>query len=267
MRVTTLLVALSLAAIPSAALGQGGLNAAARNYYESGSRAFAEGRFAEAARAFREAHAISHAPALLFNLGRALEASGDAAGALDALSLFRDGGAAGFDRAALDQQIEALRARVAEERARPPAPASPTPEAAAPTVIVRERTMIQPAWYRVEYRRSTASTVVPWVLLGVGGALGILGAIQGAVASADVNTLNAVNSGATPWSASAQTSLDRAGDAVGGAYLFSSLGGAMALSGALWLILRGPGERVVINTAPALTVAPFGAGLMVGGAL
>ncbi len=162
-----------------------------------------------------------------------------------------------------------MRARVAEERAHPPQPATPaTPEAApAPAVVVRERTVIQPAWYRVEYRRSTASTVVPWVLLGVGGALGILGAIEGAVASADINTLDAVNSGAQPWSASAQTSLDRAGGAVGGAYLFAGLGGAMALSGALWLILRGPGERVVTNTPPALTVAPFGAGLAVGGAL
>ena len=260
MRVTTLLMMVALTAAPAMAWGQGSLNQASRNYYECGSRAFAE-----AARAFREAHAISHAPALLFNLGRALEASGDAAGALDALTLFRDGGAAGFDRATLDQQIEALRTRVDEERQRPPAPATPTPDAPRPEVVVRERTVIQPAWYQVEYRRSTVSTVVPWVLLGVGGALGVVGAVQGVRALGDIGPLDNANAGREPWSSAAQDALGRASGEATSAYVLLGAGGAMALGGALWLILRGPGERVVSNIAPTLTLAPFGAGVVLGG--
>ena len=59
----------------------------AETYFNNGNRAFAAQRYDEAARAFREAHAISHRPELLFNLSRALERSGDYVGAVQALHL------------------------------------------------------------------------------------------------------------------------------------------------------------------------------------
>ncbi len=270
MGVRTLLLALALTALPATASAQGRMSEAARNLYESGSRAFAEGRFAEAARAFREAHAISHEPALLFNLGRALEASGDDAGALEALTLFRDAGASGFDRAALDRQIDTLRQRVDEARARAAEaaqnPAQPPPPP--PQVRTVERTVIQPAWYRVEYRRSTVSTVMPWALVGVGGALGVAALIQGLVARGDINTLNAANRGDEPWNSGAQDALGRASGEATRTYIFAGAGGAFVLGGVLWLLLRGPGERVVVNSPPQLTLLPGGgAGLTLGGSL
>ena len=86
----------------------------AETYFQNGSRAFTEQRYAEAARAFREALAISHRPELLFNLSRALERQGDYVGALQALQDFSNGGAPGFDRAALTQMITQLEGLAAD---------------------------------------------------------------------------------------------------------------------------------------------------------
>ena len=99
-------------ALSSAAAAQP-MDQATRNYVRSGVTAFEERRFAEAARAFREAHAISHRPELLFNIGRAEAAAGNLTAAVEALTLFRDAGAPNFDRAALDAQIQELRAQQA----------------------------------------------------------------------------------------------------------------------------------------------------------
>ena len=125
-------------------------------------------------------------------------------GAVQALQDFASAGAPGFDRAALDQMLTQLRPRADQQRER-----EETARRAgqAPEVIVRERTVersvIEPRWFRVEYRRSAVSNVGPWVTLGVGAALGVAGVIQGVIASGSVNTLNNVNAGTEAWSQSA----------------------------------------------------------------
>ena len=259
--------ALALAALlgAGAASAQGNL---AETYYQNGNRAFAAHRYDEAARAFREAHAISHRPELLFNLSRALERQGDYVGATQALQDFASAGAPGFDRAALNQMLAQLRPLADQQREREEAArrAGQTPE-----VIVRERTVersvIEPRWFRVEYRRSTVATVGPWVTLGLGAALGVAGVVQGVVANGDVTTLNNVNAGTEAWS---QTAADAQSSASGGvtrAYIFGGLGLGLAAAGALWLALRGPGERVEVRDAPRIAVGPYGLGLAIGGTL
>jgi tetratricopeptide (TPR) repeat protein len=240
----------------------------AETYFENGNRAFAAHRYDEAARAFREAHAISHRPELLFNLSRALERQGDYVGAVQSLEDFRSAGAPGFDRAALDQMLTQLRPLADQQRAREEAARS---AGQAPEVIVRERTVersvIEPRWFRVEYHRSTLATVGPWVTLGVGAAVGVTALIQGVVARGQISTLNQANDGTAAWSQSAADALAGASGSATRAYVLGGVGVGLAAAGAIWLILRGPGQRVEVRDAPRIAVAPFGLGLAVGGAL
>lgn len=270
MRLHASAIALAGLLCAGAAGAQTRLDATARAFYQNGAAAFAAGRYDEAARAFREAHAISHAPELLFNLALAQERGGDYRGALRSMTDFRNAGAPNYDRATLDRQIEALRPRVAEqeeaERRRAAGEAAPEPRVEVRERTV-ERTVIQPAFYRVEYRRSGLDTVGPWVTLGLGAAAGIAGIIQGVAVSRDVATLNDVNAGSAPWSSDAQAAYDRAPGGVTRAWVLSSVGGAMVVGGVLWLLLRGPGERRVVNLAPTLSLTDGGAALGLGGSL
>ena len=259
--------AAALAALLSTASASAQANLA-ETYSDSGNRAFAARRYDEAARAFREAHAISHRPELLFNLSRALERQGDYVGATQALQDFASAGAPGFDRAALAEMLAALRPLAAQQREREDAARR---AGQAPEVIVRERVVeravIEPRWFRVEYRRSALDAVGPWVTLGVGAALGVAGLVQGVVASGEVSTLRNVNDGSEAWS---QNAADAQASAPGGltrAYVFGGVGLGLAAAGAVWLALRGPGQRVEVRDAPRVAVAPFGLGLAVGGTL
>ncbi|MDB4928086.1 MAG: hypothetical protein JWM10_570 [Myxococcaceae bacterium] len=259
--------AVALAALLSAGAASAQDNLA-ETYFESGNRAFAARRYDEAARAFREAHAISHRPELLFNLSRALERQGDYAGALQSLQDFASAGAPGFDRAALEQMLAQLRPLAEQQRTREEAARR---AGQAPEVIVRERTVeravIEPRWFRVEYRRGAVSAVGPWVTLGLGAALGVAGVIQGVVAGGQVGTLERANEGTEAWG---QSAADAQAGAAGGltrAYVFGGLGLGLAAAGALWLALRGPGERVEVRAAPRVAVAPFGLGFAIGGTL
>ena len=242
-----------------------GMPDTARNLVRAGLDAFAAERFADAVRDFREAHAISHRPELMFNIARAEAEAGTLTGAIEALTLFRDAGAPGFDREALEQQIRTLETQRAEQTRREEAarvqntPAPPPP----PEV----RTVIEPRWIRVEHRHSTLNAVGPWVTLGVGAAVGIVGIIQGVSASSSVGLLNDVNRGQVPWSASAQDARSGAPGQVTTATVLGGVGGAMVLGGAIWLILRGRGERHEVRTDPVLGIAPSGIGLSLSGVL
>ena len=175
---------------------------AARNHMQEGIAAFEAERFADAARSFRRAQVISGRPELLFNVARAEAAAGNLAGAVEALTLFREAGAPGFDREALEQQIRTLEAQRAEQaRREESARAQNTPAPPPPPEV---RTVIEPRWVRVEYRHSTLNAVGPWVTLGVGAAVGIVGIIQGVSASSSIALLNDVNRSQTPWSPAAQ---------------------------------------------------------------
>jgi len=238
---------------------------AARNHMQEGIAAFEAERFADAARSFRRAQAICGRTELLFNVARAEAATGNLAGAIEALTLFRDAGAPGFDREALEQQIRTLETQRAEQTRREEAarvqntpPPPPPPEV---------RTVIEPRWVRVEYRHSTLNAVGPWVTLGVGAALGIVGIIQGVSASSNIGVLNDVNRGQVPWSASALDARNSAPGQVTTATVLGGVGGAMVLGGALWLILRGRGERREVRTDPVLGIAPAGIGLSLSGVL
>lgn len=237
---------------------------AARNYVRSGVEAFEAGRFAEAARAFREAHAISHRAELLFNVGRAEASAGNLAAAIEALTLFRSAGAPGFDRAALDEQLRQLRSRL-EEQERLAAEA--TARNAAPPPAPEVRSIVEPRWYRVEYHHSAVNRIGPWITLGLGAVAGVVGIVQGVSAASSVSLVTDVNRGETPWSQNAQDARDDAPGQITRATVLGATGGALIVGGVLWLLLRGPGERREVRSAPVFGLSPAGLGLSVGGTL
>lgn len=264
MRYTALVVALASAlSSPALAYAQSTPAEAARRLYTAGSQAYAERRYADAVRSFREAHAITHRPELLYNLGIAQAAAGDPRGAVESLSLFRDAGAPGFeDRAALDRQIAEQQA--AAERQQSAAANTPAPE-----VRVIEQRIIEPRWIRVEtrYERDTIHTVGPWVAIGLGAALAVGSVVTGVGALGASETLTNVNAGREPWG---PTAASAAADGPTQATLSIALGaagGAFVAGGVAWLLLRGPGRRVEVPILTAIAPTQGGATFTLGGAL
>lgn len=263
------LLSLVFATAPWSALAQPSANGAqdmssiARTYYENGNRAFAEHRYGEACNAFRESHAITHRPELLFNIGRSCAEAGQLQQSLDALTLFESAGSAGVDRAALTQLITDVRARLAAQGPSsadagvgdlpPPPPSPPPPPPPGPEM-------------RVVYQRGTVAQVGPWVALGVGAATALVGIITSLDASRRVNQVRMAASGNIEWNTAVDNSFEGAGGAITRAWIFTTLGGALITTGALWLALRGPGERREIPVRVGLAPTSTGGIFSVGGA-
>jgi tetratricopeptide (TPR) repeat protein len=238
----------------------------ARRLYTAANQAYAEGRYADAARAFREAHAISHRPELLYNIGIALAAAGDAQGAVEALSLFRDAGAPGFeDRADLDRQIAEQRALAARQQQ-----ATPSSAPSEVRIIERiERQVIEPRWFRVEarYERDPIHAVGPWIAVGLGTALAISSVVTGLIARDRAELLTAVNEGREHWSPVAADARTEGPTQATLALAFGIAGGALVTGGILWLFLRGPGRRVDVLLHSTAVPTSNGAVFSLGGAL
>jgi hypothetical protein len=235
---------------------------AARTLYAAGGRAYAERRYADAVRSFREAHAITHRPELLYNLGIAQAAAGDAAGAVESLSLFRDAGAPGLDdRASLDRQIAAQ-----QEAARQHAAQSGN---APVEVRVVEQRVIEPRWIRVEYRyeRPLIHAVGPWVAVGLGAALAVGSVVTGVGALDAADTLRNVNNGREPWGPNGNAAHRDGPTQATLSIAFGAAAGAFVAGGVVWLLLRGPGRRVEVPVLAAIAPTAGGATLSIGGAL
>jgi len=236
---------------------------AARTLYAAGSRAYAEHRYADAVRSFREAHAITHRPELLYNLGIAQAAAGDGAGAVESLSLFRDAGAPGLDdRTSLDRQITEQQEAAARQRA---AQSSGAP----PEVRVIEQRVIEPRWIRVEYRyeRPLIHTVGPWVAVGLGAALAVGSVVTGVNALSAADTLRNVNNGREPWGPNGNAAHRDGPTQETLSIALGAAAGAFVAGGVVWLLLRGPGRRVEVPVLAAITPTADGATLSIGGAL
>ncbi|MCW5831730.1 MAG: tetratricopeptide repeat protein [Labilithrix sp.] len=87
----------------------------ARELFEKGDTAYAEGRYEEAYASFLEAYELSGRPQLLFNVSNALERLGKYAEAVDALEKYLASGKA-KDRDVVQKRLANLRKRVEEQR-------------------------------------------------------------------------------------------------------------------------------------------------------
>ncbi len=183
---------------------------------EESAALYREGRFAEAATLLRRAHELHPSPALLYNLGRALEGAGDAEGALEAYEGYLDSveESAGETerRADAEARAEALRAAQAppvddvEEERDPPEPAVAEP------------------------------SLVPWVVLGSGAAVALGGLLTGWRAR---DRHEVADDPTTPLARAVELQ-DRAERLAIGANVLMGLGGAMAIAGLTWGLVARP---------------------------
>jgi tetratricopeptide (TPR) repeat protein len=131
---------------------------------EEGSSLYAAGDFRHAAERFLQAYAIDQDPNLLFNIASCYEGLGDIDAALEKYRAFLSAPAADPDgRPRAEWAIEhLLTEREPVERQQPAEPVAEVP-APPPPALHREPAPRDPAW-------------LPWVGLGGGAALGMLGA-------------------------------------------------------------------------------------------
>jgi len=251
----------------------GSTQTVARTYLQSGVEHFTAGRFTEAAAAFQEAHALTHRPELLFNLGLSRERAGNLEGALEAYSLFASAGAPGDDQAQMQSRIANLRARIVAQQAAAANATSNTPAptpTATPTPPPPEvRTTLITERVEVRYERSTVHAVGPWVLLGAGAVVTLVGGLAGLGANQVATDVAAANRGEQAWSADLASRYAGHDGSVAAAYGLSIAGAAMMVGGGLWLALRGPGRRREVSVGPlGALLLPGGGGMFtVGGAL
>lgn len=104
----------------------------AREHFQAGSKLYDLGKFAEAAREYEAAYQAKSDPALLFNIGQAYRAAGDAHHAILAYRAYLRNAPDAANRADVEGHIARLNQLLDEQRAQPtPSP----PPAQTPTSI------------------------------------------------------------------------------------------------------------------------------------
>ncbi|MBI2894524.1 MAG: hypothetical protein HYY06_13310 [Deltaproteobacteria bacterium] len=170
--------------------GEGGDRARALALFERSETEYQEGNFSEAAALLRQAYDLHSEPILLYNLGRALEGLGEAAGAIDAYGryLAADGNAP--DRGAIEQRIATLRRQIEErdalERearaAERPRRRTATPSGANSPRPVEAPEEVEEAAPRAHTGAGRGRGPLPWIVTGVGAAGLVAGGVFGALA-------------------------------------------------------------------------------------
>lgn len=177
--------------------------------------AYREGRFDEAATLLREARALHPEPLLAYNLARALEGAGDIEGAVEAYHAYLTEAPDAADAPAVRARLTGLERHLAEIR---------TLEAEREELRARaeSRTLPPPVIAR-------SADSVPWIVVGAGGGVVVVGAVLGGVAIAR----NGEAQRATTH-AGATTAIADAGALATAANVMFVIGGTAALVGAIW---------------------------------
>jgi len=216
--------------------------------FERGRRHYNEGRFADAVRLLREAHALVPDPVLLYNLARALESQGDFEGAVEAYTRYVRENPDVPDRGAIEQRTATLKKTV-EERA--------ALERAKEELARKERAQVTvpPPTVTVEPSRGP----LPWVVAGTGVACLGTGIAFGILASQRLE-----QAGAEPVQ---QTAWERHGQAkrfAATANVLYGAGALLAAGGAAWLVFGGEDSPVA---GPTVRVSVGPGALVLSGSL
>lgn len=138
----------------------------ARELYEQGDEAYANGRYDDAISAFREAYSLSARPLLLYNLANAQERAGYLEDAVASLERYQPDASA-EEREEVANRIAAMRERIEQQRAQAEA------EAAQQEEVVRPEEIPAPA----------GPDLVPGIVtLAAGGALLVAAVVTGVLA-------------------------------------------------------------------------------------
>lgn len=212
----------------------------ARNHFNAGLAYYEDGRWENAAREFEESYRITRHPDVLYNVAQSYDRLDRHDEAIAAYRGYLEQQPNASDRATVERRIEELEARVAAERSDPaeqPASAPSSPETESPSIV-------------------------PYVVLGVGGALAIAAGITGAMALSTHSDLEETCGGPCP--PDRQDDVDR-GEALA---LWSTLLTAGAIVGiglGVTLLVVGTGsserESARLELVPGPTPAGAGARL------
>jgi tetratricopeptide (TPR) repeat protein len=209
--------------------------ARARTAFERGRAAYDAGRFEEALEAFREAHALTGSPDLLYNIATVADRLRRDRDALDAYERYLAQRPDTDDRENVEARIRVLREALGESGA-----ATGT-AAAASTATAAGTGTASPRRRRAEARRprDDGPGAAPWIFAGVGAAVAAAGGYLLASALGDVSDVQAAPIG-SEW-----RDYEEANDR---APLFSTLGiallcagGAAVAVGIVWAIDGGGG--------------------------
>jgi tetratricopeptide (TPR) repeat protein len=160
----------------------------ARELYEKSEVSYRSGRFAEAAQLLREAYRLDPNPTLLYNLARALESTGDLAGAEDAYTRFLAGNVEPADRKVAEARLTVVRRLLAdrkhlEEAARARPPPEPAVESAPPAPPEPQPKEAEEA----EAPPPRARSKIPYIVGGAGLAALATGGVLGYIARSTEN--------------------------------------------------------------------------------
>lgn len=148
---------------------------AARQHFRVATRYYEEGRFRDAAQQFAEAYQLSHRPELLYNAYIAFREANELREAANMLESYLEQREDAPDRQNLEARLTELRRAVEEQ------------EAQQERLVEAERRAQEEAARAAEEARArrqaeSAPEAWPWVVLGVGAAAVVAGAVTGGVA-------------------------------------------------------------------------------------
>jgi tetratricopeptide (TPR) repeat protein len=242
---------------------------AAKGAFQAGNASFNEADYARAIDYWEDAYRRDcTANPLLLNLARAYELAGRKRQAVVALETFQSREPNSGEKDQISRRVEVLKKKIAEEdaaaAAAPPPPTGVTPPVAGPPTGPVEPTPSQKA------RRSPW----PWVVMGVGGAVLVVGAVRAIDNKKKIDDVAAKCPNHQCVGSDTQ-SIKNGNDAraaLNGSVVVMAVGGAAIVGGAIWWFLDKKSVDQANGQAslkrPLLTpfVAPQLAGLSVSGA-
>jgi tetratricopeptide (TPR) repeat protein len=156
----------------------------ARQHFQIGKTLYDAGRFPQAAEEFEQAYRLSNRPELLYNMYVAYRDAGNTQKAIESLRGYLEKVPDASDRINLKARLQSMeetaarqaeQERAAAEQARKEAEArSVAQTAAAPAAVQDEPKKTETT--------ATERSIVPWILVGTGGALLVAGTVTGVLA-------------------------------------------------------------------------------------
>jgi tetratricopeptide (TPR) repeat protein len=246
-----LLVCSSLALAPLTALAQTSdesTDAEAHALFEAARTAFSGGRFADALEHFQSAYDLSHRAALLYNIGQCHDRLRHDAEAIAAF----EGYLAGVPDAPQRAEIMGRLAILREAMSHTTTTVAPPPEETHETLTADPDAPAEPEAVAPQPVPPAPSGpgAMPWVLVGLGGAVAIVGAVLVGVAFGDISTVEHAPDGVRYATVREADQAAPILSGVGWASL--GVGVAVAVVGVAWAVAGSgsSGESAVLRIGP-----------------
>jgi tetratricopeptide (TPR) repeat protein len=235
-----LAVGLAFTHAPSGlAQGDASLESEARALYQAGVSAFDGGRYEEALRYFQMSYEKSGRKELLYNIGSAAERAREDELALRSYEAFLEAIPDSPVRARVETRMQALSRQLERAAAAPePAPSEPAPAPSQPPTEAAEAETESPLALSAE---SAEKKTVPWVLVGSGAAVAVVGGVLMGLGFADKSKVENPSSDAH-WTDGADAAYDRGPARLTTGVIMLPVGAALAAVGVVLAVKKPKGD-------------------------